>query len=67
MEWKKLENGNYEAKGKKGRFLIWKEKSKWYANYSSLQGYKNFTFNYKTLKDAQAACERNFYWEKKAQ
>lgn len=67
MEWIKNSDGDYEAKGEKGRFLIWKNGSKWYVNYSAFKGYHNFSFKCGTLKDAKAACERNFYWEKKAQ
>ncbi len=64
MEWKKKDDGSYEAKGKKGTFVIWKERSRWEVRYTASVGYNTFAFHKETLKDAKAACERNFYWEK---
>lgn len=66
MEWVKREDGCYEAKGKYGTFVIWKERSRWEVRYSTNTGYKTFSFHKETLKAAKAACERNFHWEKKA-
>jgi len=65
MEWVKLTNGDWQAKGEDGDFLLWKERNKWTGRYKANTGSKFFKLPYGSLKDLKAKCEDNYYWEEK--
>ncbi len=65
MKWELLQNGDWQAKGKGGDFLLWKVGNRWTGRYSSNKGGKFFKLPYGSLKDLKAKCEDNYYWEEK--
>jgi hypothetical protein len=64
MEWKQLENGEWEAKGKNGKFYLYKSGRQWTGNYSGANG-KFFRLPFGSLKLIKKKCEDNYYWEAK--
>ena len=67
MEWKRKDNGDWEAVGKNGDFLLWKTKSGWNARYRSSSN-KNYIIHFKpcnSLLEAKNNCSRQTHWEDK--
>lgn len=63
MKWERLSNGDYQAKGKNGDFLLWKYGKQWKGRYRSASGQYTFFLFDKDLKKLKARCENNHYWE----
>ena len=51
MEWVKLDNGDYQAKGKLGNFLLWRKGKRWTGRYATNNNSKTFKLPYGSLKD----------------
>ncbi len=62
MEWVKLSNGNWQAKGKYGEFLLWKRGRHWTGKYSG-KNVRDFKLPTLPLRKLKAICEENWYWE----
>lgn len=64
MKWHHKENGDWEAVGADGDFLIWKDGLVWKARYRSADKKKHFFLPpQKNLADAKKVCQDNYYWE----
>lgn len=64
MRWIRLANGDWQAKGKAGNFLITKKGGFWKARYKSDDGKKLFFLPIRHfLSAAKKLCEDNYYWE----
>lgn len=63
MKLERLANGDYQAKGKNGDFLLWKYGKQWKGRYRSASGQYTFFLFDKDLKKLKARCESNHYWE----
>lgn len=66
MKWKKLPNGDFQAVGGKGDFLIWKEQRRcyWKCRYRSNDQKTLFHLPVKrSLRDAKKQAENNGCWE----
>lgn len=64
MEWKKLPNGDRQAVGKHGDFLIWKSGGVFKARYRSTDKKVLYFLPVKrSLKEAKAQAEDNGNWE----
>ena len=70
MKWAKdkdrfgRENGDWIAQGEKGHFLLWKDGAIWRGLYMHEIGrVERFRFYARTLKEAKAICQENYYWE----
>lgn len=65
MKWKRLENGDWQAQGKNGDFLVWKTKYGWFARYRSVDHKKHFFIRPATTKisEIKELCQKNHYWE----
>lgn len=64
MKWAKNKNGDWEAKGKAGDFLIWRYGKWWKIRWRSADGkemeHLPIAYSIKTAKDR---CERHDKWE----
>lgn len=64
MKWECVANLRWQAKGKHGDFLIWKEGKRWKGRYLSADKTNNFFLPWKkSLKEMKTICEDNYYWE----
>lgn len=64
MVWKKLSNGDRQAIGKYGDFLIWKSGKVFKARYRSFDGKKHYFLPVKrSLQEAKTQAEDNGNWE----
>lgn len=65
MKWKRLENGDWQAQGNNGDFLVWKTKNGWCARYRSIDHKKHFFIRPLTAKitEIKGICQNNRYWE----
>ena len=65
MKWIRLENGDWQAQGKNGDFLVWKTKNGWFARYRSVDHKKHFFIRPATTKisEIKELCQKNHYWE----
>lgn len=65
MTWERLDNGDRQAQGEKGDFLLWKEGRLWKSRYRS-KDHKTHFFLPKTryLEEAKKICEKSIYWER---
>lgn len=64
MEWKMKDNGDWEAGGTYGDFLIWKDGVFWKSRYRSADKTKQFFLPpQKKLADSKKICQDNHYWE----
>lgn len=64
MKWKKNAYGDWVAEGKKGRFLVWKERGLWRGNYLAEDESKFFRMPSRAkISEMKAMCEDNAYWE----
>lgn len=64
MKWERLKNGDYQAVGMEGDFLVWREGKMWRGRYWSNDRVIHFLLPKKpTLTEAKAQCESNHYWE----
>ena len=66
MEWKILDNGDWQAKGTVGNFLLWKKGKRWTGRYAANKGSHFFKLPFGSLKDLKDICENNYYWEAKS-
>lgn len=65
MKWEKLNNGDWQADGKRGDFLIWKDGKVWKSRYRSIDLTRHFFLPVKYyLKEAKKLCEKSSFWEK---
>lgn len=66
MKWEQTKDGGWIAQGKRGRFVLWKQKRRWYGRYISRPAtYCWFDFpRGLSLENLKAMCEKNHYWEK---
>lgn len=65
MEWKQLENGEWEAKGENGKFYLYKSGRQWTGYYKAHNTDKFFRLPFGSLKLIKKKCEDNYYWEAK--
>lgn len=65
MEWVQLKDGDWQAEGEIGKFLLWKSGRSWTGRYYGNNG-KTFPLPYGSLKKIKGLCEDNFFWEEKA-
>lgn len=64
MKWIRLENGDWQAQGKEGDFLVFKWGALWKARYRSKDHKKLFFFPpRRLLAPLKKMCEENEYWE----
>ena len=64
MKWNRKANGDWEAIGEDGDFLIWKEGSVWKGRYRSTDHKKHFLLRPRSkIAEIKKACEDNYYWE----
>lgn len=64
MKWQHKENGDWEAIGQDGDFLLWKDCDLWRGRYRSKDHKKHFFVGpMKKLFDLKELCENNYYWE----
>ena len=64
MKWVKLSNGDWEAKGEKGDFLLWKDGKWWKGRYRHIYCENAKFYVYApTLNEIKKKCEENYYWE----
>lgn len=65
MKWVRLENGDWQAKGKEGDFLAYKWGGVWKARYRSQDQKKLFFMPIRHfLSSLKTMCEENDYWER---
>lgn len=65
MKWQRIENGDWQAVGEKGDFLLWRAGAVWRARYRSTDRRQAYPFSsFQKLTEAKAACERSKWWEK---
>lgn len=65
MKWERFDNGDRQAQGENGDFLLWKEGRLWKIRYRS-KDLKNHFFLPRTryLEEAKKICEKSIYWER---
>ena len=64
MKWSKKANGDFEALGFRGDFLLWKDGRKWRGRYRSKDKRRHFFMAPQgKLADMKRLCESNHYWE----
>ena len=64
MTWKRLNNGDWQAMGDKGDFLVWKIRRGFYkARYRSKDKKLRFELPGGDIERVKKCCEENFYWE----
>jgi hypothetical protein len=63
-KWIKLPNGDKQAQGERGDFLIWKVGAYWKSRYCSKDHTIQFYLRPRTtLREAKRQAENNKYWE----
>lgn len=66
MKWERLPNGDYQAQGENGDFLIWKSSQLWKCRYRSKDQKTLHQLRPRySLKEAKKQAEENYYWEDK--
>ncbi len=63
MEWAKNADGEWQAKGEYGEFLLWKEGRRWTGRYAASKSSKFFRMPFGSLKKMKSMCENNYNWE----
>lgn len=64
MKWIRLDNGDWQAQGKEGDFLVFKWGNVWKARYRSKDHKKLFFLPVRRLlAPLKKICEENEYWE----
>ena len=64
MKWAKKTNGDIEALGFRGDFLLWKDGRKWRGRYRSKDERRHFFIAPQgKLAEMKRLCESNHYWK----
>ena len=64
MKWEKLYNGDWQAVGDYGDFLIWRYARYWKGRYRKKGADNNlFVFYGNTIKEIKELAEENYHWE----
>ncbi|AWW06090.1 MAG: hypothetical protein [Caudoviricetes sp.] len=63
MDWENLADGEWQAKGEHGDFLLWKEGRWWTGRYAANKSSKFFRLPFGSLRKIKSMCENNYNWE----